>query len=218
MAQLFSPSVDFAARLLAVAIVLLLGGGGYAFYALNRSAYWTNVGVEIPQPVPFSHQHHVADLGIDCRFCHRSVTTAAYAGMPDTLTCMTCHSQVWKDAPMLAPVRQSFAQNKPLRWNRVNEMPQFVYFNHSIHVAKGVGCANCHGRIDEMPITYKPVDFEMQWCLQCHRHPDESLRPELSQVFQMDWKAPTDPVAAHALAVARHVDGDHLTDCSACHR
>lgn len=218
MAQLFSPSFDFTARLLLAGVLLFAAGSVYAFYLLNRSPYWTNVGVELPQPVPFSHQHHVAELGIDCRFCHRSVTKSAFAGMPDTLTCMTCHSQVWKDAPMLAPVRQSFAENKPLRWNRVNEMPQFVYFDHSIHVAKGVSCASCHGRIDEMPITFKPVDLEMQWCLRCHRHPDEALRPRLEEVFQMDGRASSDRAATSALAAARHIDADHLADCSACHR
>ncbi|HUB66627.1 MAG TPA: cytochrome c3 family protein [Candidatus Methylacidiphilales bacterium] len=218
MAQLFSSSFDFAARAVAAGILLLITGGVYAAYLLNRSPYWTNVGVELPQPVPFSHQHHVAELGIDCRFCHRTVTKAAYAGMPDTLTCMTCHSQVWKDAPMLAPVRQSYAKNTPLHWNKVNEVPEFVYFNHSIHVAKGVGCSSCHGRVDEMPITYKPVDFEMQWCLRCHRHPEESLRPQLSQVFQMDWKPTATPAEAQAIATARHIDAEHLSDCSACHR
>lgn len=218
MSQLFPPSVDFGAKIVFCGAALFLVGSVYAFYLLNRSPYWTNVGVTLPQPVPFSHKHHVQDLGLDCRFCHRSVMTSSFAGMPDTLTCMTCHSQVWKDAPMLAPVRRSFAENKPLEWNRVNELPEFVYFNHSIHVAKGVGCSSCHGRIDEMPITYKPIDFEMQWCLRCHRNPDSALRPQLSQVVQMDWKPSNSPQAGAALAEKRQIHPDHLTDCSACHR
>jgi len=217
MPQLFPPSVDFAARLLAAGIVLVLLGSAYAFYLLNRSPYWTNVKVLVPQPVPFSHQHHVGDLGLDCRLCHRSVTTSSYAGMPDTQTCMMCHSQIWKDAPMLAPIRQSYAENQPIPWTRVNDMPGFVYFDHSIHVAKGVGCSSCHGQIDEMPITWKPVDMEMQWCLSCHRHPDNALRP-FSQVYQLDWTPSHDPHAGEALATARDIQRDHLTDCSACHR
>jgi hypothetical protein len=217
MAQLFSPTVDLAAKLVILGVVVALVGGTYSFYLLNRSPYWTNVGVALDQPVPFSHEHHVGDLGIDCRFCHTSVATSSYAGMPDTQTCMTCHSQVWKNAPMLAPVRQSYAENKPLRWNRVNETPGFVYFDHSIHINKGVGCSSCHGRIDEMPITWKFTDMEMQWCLSCHRHPEGALR-QLNQVEQMDWTPPKNPRVGEALAKERDIPKDHLTDCSACHR
>ena len=141
MSQLFPPAFDLAAKFVIGGVVLAVVGGAWAFYSLNRSSYWTRVGVTVNQPVPFSHQHHVGELGIDCRFCHSSVTTSADAGMPDTQTCMTCHSQIWKDAPMLAPVRKSYADNRPIEWNRVNEMPGFVYFNHSIHINKGVGCS-----------------------------------------------------------------------------
>ena len=217
MAQLFPPSVDLYSKIVILGVGVLLVGGTYSFYLLNRSPYWTNVGVTLDQPVPFSHQHHAGELGIDCRFCHTSVATSSYAGMPDTQTCMTCHSQLWKDAPMLAPVRQSYAENKPIRWNRVNEMPGFVYFNHSIHVNKGVGCSSCHGRLDEMPITWKVTDMTMGWCLSCHRHPEGQLRP-LSQVYQMDWTTPKDPHTGQDWATARNIQKDHLTDCSACHR
>jgi hypothetical protein len=217
MSQLFPPSVDLAAKLLLLGGALVMVGGVYSFYLLNRSPYWTNVGVTLDQPVPFSHQHHAGELGIDCRFCHRSVATSSDAGMPDTQTCMTCHSQIWKDAPMLAPIRQSYAENKPIQWNRVNETPGFVYFNHSIHINKGVGCSSCHGRVDEMPITWKATDMTMGWCLSCHRHPDAALRP-LNLVEKMDWTTAADPHVGEALARERNIQKDHLTDCSACHR
>ncbi len=217
MAQLFPPSVDLAAKFVILGVVTCLVGGAYAFYLLNRSPYWTNVGVTIDQPVQFSHRHHVRDLRLDCRFCHTSVTTSANAGMPDTQTCMTCHSQIWKNAPMLAPVRGSYASNEPLKWNRVNETPGFVYFDHSIHVDKGVGCSSCHGRIDEMPITWKSIDMEMQWCLSCHRHPENALRP-LNQVEKMDWVPAKDPEEGEKFYHERNIQKDHLTDCSTCHR
>ena len=217
MAQLFPPSVDLYAKIVILGVGVLLVGGTYSLYLLNRSPYWTNVGVTLDQPVPFSHQHHAGELGIDCRFCHTSVATSSYAGMPDTQTCMTCHSQIWKDAPMLQPVRQSYAENKPIKWNTVNEMPGYVYFNHSIHINKGVGCSSCHGRVDEMPITWKATDMTMGWCLACHRNPASNLRP-ISQVYQMDWTTPKDPHVGQALFTARNIQKDHLTDCSACHR
>jgi hypothetical protein len=217
MPQLFPPAVDLAAKFVIGGVVLALVGGAWSFYLLNRSSYWTRVDVAVDQPVPFSHQHHVGELGLDCRFCHSAVTTSANAGMPDTQTCMICHSQVWKDSPMLEPVRRSYAENKPLQWNRVNEVPQFVYFDHSIHINKGVGCSTCHGRLDEMPITWKSVDMEMQWCLACHRHPEKYLRP-LKDVFKMDWTPSDNPAEAEAVAHARDIQKGHLTDCSACHR
>jgi hypothetical protein len=217
MAQLFPPIFDLYVRLFIVLAVLALFGGCYAFYLLNRSPYWTNVGVTLDQPVPFSHKHHAGDLGIDCRFCHTTVTKSWYAGMPDTETCMTCHSQIWKNSPMLAPVRASYDSNTPLRWNRVNEIPEFVYFNHSIHVNKGVGCSSCHGEVEQMPITWKSVDMEMQWCLSCHRHPEGELR-QLAQVEQMNWTTSKNPAVGAARAQARDIEKDHLTDCSACHR
>jgi hypothetical protein len=217
MAQLFPPSVDLYAKVVLLGVGVLLVGGTYSFYLLNRSSYWTNVGVTLDQPVPFSHQHHAGELGIDCRFCHTSVATSSYAGMPDTQTCMTCHSQIWKDAPMLEPVRQSYAENRPIKWNTVNEIPGYVYFNHSIHINKGVGCSSCHGRVDQMPITWKATDMTMGWCLSCHRQPESQLRP-LSQIYQMDWTKPEDPHTGQELAVERNIQKDHLTDCSACHR
>src|SRR5690349_9862508 len=146
MAQLFKPAANTASRVVLLAIVLLLGGGSWAAWAVLWSPYATYVDVPFHQPIPFSHKHHVGDDGIDCRYCHTSVETSANAGLPSTDTCMTCHSQIWKDAPMLEPVRASLASNSPLQWNRVHDLPDYVYFNHSIHVAKGIGCSTCHGR------------------------------------------------------------------------
>ena len=217
MSQIFPASFDLIVKLVVLLALLVLAGGALALYLLNRSPYWTNVGVVLDQPVPFSHKHHAGDLGIDCRFCHASVATSSYAGMPDTQTCMICHSQIWKDSPVLEPVRASYAENKPLRWNRLNEEPEFAYFNHSIHINKGVGCSTCHGRVDDMPITWKAQDIEMDWCLSCHRHPAAALRP-VADITQMDWSHANTPAEGAALMKARNIQTAHLTDCSACHR
>ena len=145
--------------------------------------------MDIPfqQPVPFSHKHHVSDDGIDCRYCHTSVEKSSFAGLPPTETCMTCHSQIWTDSPMLAPVRASFATNTPLKWNRVHDLPGYVYFNHSIHVAKGIGCSTCHGRVDQMPLTRKTETLYMKWCLDCHRNPQKYIRPR-DKIYDMAWQ------------------------------
>ena len=190
-------------------------------YALYRSPYTTEVNVPLLQPVPFSHQHHVAGLGIDCRYCHTSVEKSSFAGLPPTETCMTCHSQVWRDAPVLAPVRASLANGQPIEWKRVNRTPDFVFFNHSIHVQKGVGCSTCHGRVDQMPITWKAESLWMRWCLQCHDAPERYLRPR-DQVFNMGWKPPPDQVQrGRELLVTYNISTNRLhqlSDCSMCHR
>jgi hypothetical protein len=170
----------------------------------------------INQPVPFSHQHHVAGLGIDCRYCHTGVEKGRFAGIPPTETCMTCHSQVWRDAPVLAPVRESWMEQKPLHWTRVNNLPDYVYFDHSIHIAKGVGCISCHGRVDQMPLMAKGQNLFMRWCLNCHRHPDEYVRPK-SLVFTM-VAHPISEKAGQDLVKARHIPTQRLEDCSTCHR
>ena len=170
------------------------------------------------QPVPFSHEHHVGGLGLDCRYCHTSVEKARFAGLPPTETCMTCHSQIWTNAQMLAPVRASLAENKPIRWQRVHKLPDYVYFDHSIHIAKGVGCTTCHGPIDEMKLTRQAEPLTMKWCLDCHRDPAKNLRPR-DAVFDPDWTAAGDREAAgQKLVAAYHIRTDHLTDCSICHR
>ena len=175
--------------------------------------------VPFAQPVPFSHKHHVRDDGIDCRYCHTSVEKSAFAGIPSTDTCMTCHSQIWTEAPVLAPVRASLNQNTPLRWNRVHDLPDFAYFNHSIHVTKGIGCSTCHGQVDQMPLTYRTQTLYMKWCLECHRQPQNFVRPR-SEIYNMHWHPPPDQHAQGAQLVRQyHIDtSGRLTNCSTCHR
>jgi len=176
-------------------------------------------GAPIAQPIPFSHQHHVRDDGIDCRYCHTSVEKAAFAGLPPLSTCMTCHSQLFATAPILDPLRRAYAGDAALQWNRVHDLPDFVYFDHSIHVAKGVGCTTCHDAIDRMPLTRRVAPLYMEWCLECHREPERFLRPR-DRVFDVAWQPPADQLArgtelrkAYALRTTRE-----LTDCSTCHR
>lgn len=183
-----------------------------------RSDYITGVGIAPRQPVPFSHEHQVGGLGIDCRYCHTSVEVAANAGFPPTHTCMSCHSQIWTGAPMLAPVRESLATDTALRWQRVARVPDFVYFDHHVHVAKGVGCVTCHGRVDKMPLMARAEPFQMTWCLDCHRDPAPNLRPR-EHVFDMAWTPQGDQGAlAERLMAENHVHIAHLTDCYTCHR
>jgi hypothetical protein len=187
-------------------------------YQIAGSPYVTGQSVTINQPVPFSHEHHVGGLGIDCRYCHVSVEKARFAGLPPTETCMTCHSQLWTNAAMLAPVRASLAENKPMRWRRVNTLPDYVYFDHSVHVAKGVGCTTCHGPIGQMKLTRQAAPLTMQWCLDCHRDPAKALRPKTA-IFVPNWKSSGDrEKAGRALMAAYHIHPAHLTDCSICHR
>jgi hypothetical protein len=217
--QLFPPGADAVLRL---AIFTIIGGVAVFFIlvgGLPNSTYATGVWVAPTQPVPFSHAHHVGELGLDCRYCHTSVMTQASAGLPPTHTCMTCHSQIWTHAPMLAPVRQSYAQHIPLDWQRVNRLPDYVYFNHSIHVTKGIGCSSCHGPVDQMQLTWRAQPFTMTFCLSCHRNPQGRLRPE-KQVWNMEWTPPDDQ-ARIGKALMRHyqiASAARLTDCSTCHR
>jgi hypothetical protein len=219
MAQLFSRRANVYSRVILAAAVVLVCGAGWATSEIFWSPYTTYVGIPFHQPVPFSHKHHVAGLGIDCRYCHTSVETSAFAGMPSTDTCMTCHSQLWTEAPLLAPVRASLANNMPLRWNRVHDLPDFAYFNHSIHVAKGVGCSTCHGQVDQMPLTWKTQTLYMKWCIDCHRAPQNYMR-QREEVYNMSWRAGSDQKKLGAqLATQNHVDlSGRLTNCSVCHR
>ena len=185
MLQIFHPVMNtisrvsiFGAVFFVVAVVLLL-------MVVVRSPYSTRADVVVDQPVPFSHQHHVADCGIDCRYCHTSVETSSYAGIPATDVCMNCHSYLFNDQQMLEPVRQSYREGKPLRWNRVNDVADFAYFNHAIHIHKGIGCATCHGRVDQMPMMWRENSLHMEWCLECHRHPARYVRPR-EFVYRME--------------------------------
>jgi len=176
---------------------------------------WQKVGVAAEQPVPFSHKHHAGELGIDCRYCHTGVETSSYAGVPPTETCMTCHSQLWTSAPLLAPVRESARSNVPIAWQQVTAIPNYVYFNHSVHISRGVACMTCHGRIDQMPMTYQAVEMNMSWCLDCHRQPESHFVPvsQVTKVFpDLNAPNPTDWHPLTALQKAR------LTNCTVCHR
>ncbi|MBL8858418.1 MAG: cytochrome c3 family protein [Planctomycetes bacterium] len=187
MAQIFHKSFNSLSKISIVGGALVaLTAVGYAALLFNRSPYVTQQGVVREQPVPFSHDHHVAGLGIDCRFCHTTVEVSAKAGIPPTKTCMGCHSQVWKDAEILEPVRESFREDKSIEWLRVHDLPDFVYFDHSIHIKKGVGCESCHGRVDRMPLMLRENTLNMEWCLECHRDPIKNLRPR-EAVYEMDW-------------------------------
>jgi len=218
MAQIFHRSTNVISKVSLVALFGLVVGGIGLVMAIERSPYVTRRGVVVEQAVKFSHHHHTAALGIDCRYCHTSVETAAFAGIPPTETCMNCHKQIWVDSPMLEPVRASFRSGKPLRFTRVNDLPDFTYFNHSIHVAKGVGCVTCHGRVDEMPLLKRAASLQMQWCLDCHRNPAPNLRPP-EQVTNMSWQPPSDdPDYGQRLMQAANIgDARRLTSCSTCH-
>jgi Cytochrome c7 and related cytochrome c len=218
MAQIFSPAADNYVRLVLVALVLGAGGLLLAAGGWVRSDYLTRKDIAPAQPVPFSHRHHAGQLGIDCRYCHDSVETAASAGYPPTHTCMTCHSQLWTNADVLAPVRASLATGTPLRWNRVYDLPDYVYFNHGIHVQKGVPCQHCHGPVPDMVRIYRAASLEMSWCLDCHRHPERYLRPP-DQVVNFHWQPPADRVAAGRELVAKAgIQPARLDDCYVCHR
>ncbi len=216
--QVFRPGADAIARvLLASCGALPILAVGLA-YSLMSSPYTTAQNVTRNQPVPFSHEHHVGGLGLDCRYCHTSVEKARFAGLPPTETCMTCHSQLWTNAGMLAPVRSSLASNKPIAWQRVNALPDYVYFDHSVHVANGVGCTTCHGPVDQMRLTRQAAPLTMQWCIDCHRAPEKALRPPES-VFDPRWSPPADQDKVGRQLIAKyHIHVDHLTDCSVCHR
>jgi len=215
VAQIFHPAFNTISR------VSLFGGAFFAallataWGILLRSPYATRAEVVLEQPVPFSHEHHVGGLGIDCRYCHAAAEQGAFAGLPATKTCMTCHATVFTDAPLLEPVRASFRDDTPIPWVRVHDLPDFVYFDHSIHLAKGIACATCHGRVDRMPLAWREHSLSMEWCLGCHRDPERFVRPP-EQVFAAAPPAPPPPEERSALARALHLSSK--TDCSTCHR
>jgi hypothetical protein len=238
MAQIFHPSTNLIAKASLFGAVFLVAGAAWMGDRIQRSPYVTEQRVARDQPVPFSHKHHVQGLGIDCRYCHTTVEDAAFAGIPPTKTCMTCHTQLFTDAVMLEPVRESWRTNRSVEWIRVHDLPDFAYFDHSIHVAKGVGCSTCHGRVDRMPLVWRESPLDMQWCIACHRAPEAHLRPK-DRVFDMEWTTPvpraelppelveryafeSDPVPQSelgpALVDAYGVVTGQLTDCSVCHR
>lgn len=215
MSQIFQRSTNTIARLSIFGAVFLIAALVWLLAAINRSAYVTEAGVARTQPVQFSHAHHVGGMGLDCRYCHTTVEDAAFANIPPTKICMNCHAQIWSQSPYLEPVRQSFRDDRSIEWVRVNDLPDFVYFNHSIHVRKGFGCATCHGPVDRMPLMYQHASLQMEWCLECHRAPERFIRPR-ERVFDMRWEP------ADQIALGRKLVADYrvrtLTSCSTCHR
>ena len=220
MAQLFNRGANNIAKASMVVAIVLGGVVFYGYTQIARSAYLTNRGVEKQQPVQFSHKHHVGDDGIDCRYCHTSVETGASAGIPPTQTCMNCHNQLYADQEYLEPIRASYRDNKPIEWERVHDLPGYAYFNHSIHVAKGVGCATCHGEIDNMPSVYQENTLQMEWCLSCHKDPAPNIRPK-DEIYNMSWdksnitKEQQKEVDAKIETLRSK---ELLTSCSTCHR
>ncbi len=216
MAQIFHPIANSLARASIAFGVLLVGALIAIGYGLEYSSWNTQAWVVRSQPVPFSHKHHVSGLGIDCRYCHVTVEVSSFAGLPQTEICMSCHVQIWADSPMLAPVRDSFRTGIPIQWTRVHDLPQFVFFNHSIHIHKGIGCSTCHGRVDLMPLTMQTQNLQMSWCLDCHRQPERYIRSR-DQVFNMTWQPPDNQVEAGNKLMQQY-NVHRLTDCYTCHR
>src|SRR5580658_838402 len=219
MAQIFHRSTNTISRL-TIYLSLVIAGVLFTLgSSIERSGYVTSANVVVEQPIPFSHKHHVADDGIDCRYCHTGVETSSFAGIPPTKTCMTCHSILFVDSPFLEPVRASYRTGAPIAWNRVHKLDQFAYFDHSIHIAKGIGCFTCHGAVDQMPLVRQVASLQMEWCLDCHRQPEKYLRPK-DQVFNMSYRPPSDQIALGLqLKQEYHIrDSRDLTSCSTCHR
>ena len=216
MPQVFHRSMNTVSRVSLVAVVLLIGGLGYLGWAINQSPYYTRGQLVLEQPVPFSHKHHTMDDGIDCRYCHTSVEKSSFAGIPPTETCMTCHSQIWTNASMLEPVRASYATGQSLEWARVNALPDFVYFNHSIHVKKGIGCTTCHGQLGEMPITWKQNTLYMRWCIDCHKHPERYVRRH-EDVFKAVYYPPANQ-SELGRQLVREYKIQTFINCETCHR
>jgi hypothetical protein len=216
VSQIFHRSTNTFSRFSIFGGVFILGFLTWALSELNHSDYSTRAMVPVEQPVPFSHEHHVGGLGIDCRYCHTTVENSSFANIPPTKTCMNCHSQIWNTSPTLEPVRESFRTDRSIRWIRVHDLPDYVYFNHSIHVNKGVGCTTCHGPVNKMPLMWQHASLQMEWCLECHRNPELFVRPK-SEVFSVAWQPPADQEAMGRKLVAEYKI-QSLTSCSTCHR
>jgi hypothetical protein len=219
MSQIFHRSSNALARTSIFGAVFIVGFLGWAGYQFDLSHYLTRQDVPRDQPIPFSHEHHVGGEGFDCRYCHTSVETSSFAGLPPTQTCMNCHSQIWRTSPTLEPVRASFRTDQSISWSRVHDLPDFVYFNHSIHIAKGVGCESCHGRVDKMPLMMQAANLRMEWCLNCHRHPEQYVRPREFITTMGYVPAGDQEEIGRRLVQEYHIqDARTLTSCSTCHR
>ncbi len=216
MAQIFKRSTNTLAKATIYGGVFIVAFLVWMGTVLDRSSYNTGQGIVLEQPVPFSHDHHTAGMGIDCRYCHTTAETSAYAGIPPTATCMNCHKQIWSGAELLEPVRASFRNEEPIQWQRVHDLPDYVYFNHSIHLARGVSCFTCHGNVTEMPLVYQAQTLQMEWCLDCHRHPEKYVRPR-EEIFNADYE-PSEPQAVIGARLVKEYGIETLDSCSTCHR
>lgn len=216
MPQIFHPSMNTISRLSIFGFVFIITLVGLIGWSLARSPYQTGQGVVRPQPIPFSHEHHVGDVGIDCRFCHDTVETHASAGMPSTEVCLNCHSVLFRDSPILAQVHESQRDGTPIMWTRVHDLADYVYFHHGVHINAGIGCTSCHGEIDEMPLVFRSETLHMEWCLDCHRNPEKHVRPR-DAVFDPHWEAPEAESIDPELLVKAH-DLQSRIQCSYCHR
>jgi len=216
MPQIFRRSANTLSKVSIFGLLSLVGGLILLAIVLARSRYVTRQQIFVEQPLQFSHMHHVTDDGIDCRYCHTSVETSSFAGIPPTKTCMNCHSVLFANAAFLEPVRASFRDNRPLHWLRVHDLPDFVYFNHSIHIKKGVGCETCHGRVDQMPLTYQQNSLLMEWCIDCHRNPAPNLRPR-EEITTMGYR-PAKDQAELGSELMKAYNVNPPTSCSTCHR
>ncbi len=216
MAQVFNRGAVLALKVGTLILLLLFVA---ALFVWRWSiAYPQSRQAPARQPLPFSHQHHVRDDGIDCRYCHTSVEKSGFAGVPSSDICMSCHSQLFRDVALFQPLRESFRTGVRLHWTRVHDLPDFVYFDHSAHISHGVACQECHGRIDQMPLTARVATLEMRWCLSCHRDPGPHL-VDPADVFNMRKRSPPPPAVQRALLdYYRIPDRQRMTDCSLCHR
>ena len=215
MAALFRPWTNTAFRVALVAIALGVVAVVVAPMIYVRTPQWRRQLDPVDQPVQFDHRHHVQDDGIDCLYCHQLATVSPTAGIPSTDLCMGCHNQIWNDSPMLEPVRRSWFSGQPIPWNRVHDVPDFVYFNHAIHVTQGIGCESCHGRVDRMGSVYQVADLSMGWCLDCHRQPERFVRPK-NLVTEMGYRP--DDQDKRGRALVQEYGTRSVTTCTACHR
>ncbi|MBC8401311.1 MAG: ammonia-forming cytochrome c nitrite reductase subunit c552 [Candidatus Marinimicrobia bacterium] len=215
MAQIFPKWTNKLPLILVVGTLIVLTSIVLLIWWFGSPQY-TDVGYQPKQPVPYSHKLHAGDLGIDCRYCHTTVETTATASLPPTQTCMNCHQLILPESKKLLPVRESWATGKPLEWVRVHKIPDFAYFDHSVHINAGVGCASCHGNITEMEVVKLVEPLSMSWCLTCHRDPDQHLRP-LAEITNMKWTPPDDQIQlAQQFKLERNIKTRE--DCSTCHR
>ena len=216
MAQIFHRSTNTISRLSIFGVLFVIAGLLWLIAQVHRSPWSTEAHVAKEQPIQFSHERHVGGNGIDCRYCHTSVEESPFAGIPPTKTCMNCHAEIFASSPFLRPVQESFEAGRAIAWTRVYDLPDFVFFDHSIHVRKGVGCTTCHGPVDRMPLIAQEHSLQMEWCLDCHRRPEAFVRPR-SAVFSVTYQAPADQLEVGRRLVAEyHIQ--KLTNCSTCHQ